>query len=162
MKGILAIYDAPKFGDRYTIYYDEPGSRAGFHPCLGASEHPFHPQGIGQHSEGQLGAHNGKRISFSQLPPDVQLAVKQDIGITSTRRNPKAKQRYQWYEGASAYYIVDTKTNEEACMGDGVDMFYTESDRAISPGTIAFDRAMDYMFRHEQSTLGEAYFRQYE
>jgi hypothetical protein len=88
-KHVKAIYDHPKYGDRYTIYYKpqlkvayprlkgtEQGER---YECLGCSEHPFHPQGIGQHGEGMIGRHNGKRISFDDLPPDVQRAVMQDL-----------------------------------------------------------------------------------
>ena len=80
---ILAIYDNPAFADRYTVYYTGgfyPGnSTTKMYDCLGMSAHPFSPQGIGQHSSGQLGSHNGKKISFSKLPLDCQRAVKQDL-----------------------------------------------------------------------------------
>jgi len=65
--------------------------------------------------------------------------------------------RLSWYEGASAYYIVDELTDNEACCGDGVDMFSTEAGNAIYPGTKAFDRAMNRLVK-EYETF-EAYFR---
>jgi hypothetical protein len=75
----------------------------------------------------------------------------------------RKKYRYQWYEGASEFYIVDTKTGKEAVMGDGVDMFsHPNSFRSIPVGTKAFYKAMNDMFLNDQATLGEAYFGQYE
>jgi len=83
MKGIKAIYDnGGKTIDRYTVYYDNPkdwGITAQIYPCVGMSAAPFHPQGFGQHSEGMLGKHNGKRIKFEELPEDCQKLVKQDL-----------------------------------------------------------------------------------
>jgi hypothetical protein len=76
---IKAIYDnGGKTLDRYTVYYDEK-EKSGMYTCLGMSERPFHPQGFGQHSSGQLGRHNGKRIKFEALPAQCQRAVKQDL-----------------------------------------------------------------------------------
>jgi len=75
---IKAIYDnGGKTVDRYTVYYDEPTGNV--YPCVGMSSNPCHPQGFGQHSEGILGRHNGKRIKFEDLPIDCQRVVLQDI-----------------------------------------------------------------------------------
>ena len=75
---IKAIYDnGGKSFDRYTVYYDEKDGQ--FYSCLGMSENPFHPQGCGYHSSGILGRHNGKRISFDELPIACQKAVNQDL-----------------------------------------------------------------------------------
>ena len=88
---IVAIYDNPKFGDRYTVYFS-PGRRAGngsvmLYDCLAMSAHPFSPQGIGQHTSGQLGRHNGKRIDFSILPEDCKKLVRQELGVKEIKKN---------------------------------------------------------------------------
>jgi hypothetical protein len=76
----VKIYDnGGKSFDRYTAVYTDQKERSGLFTCLGMSEHPFHPQGFGQHSTAQLGRHLGKRIEFSELPADCQKAVLQDI-----------------------------------------------------------------------------------
>ena len=75
------------------------------------------------------------------------------------RRSRKRSQRYTWYETASGYNIVDNMTGEAAVMGDGVDMFMTETGRSISPGTASFDRAMNSFVRSSQAEIGEAYFQ---
>ena len=65
--------------DRYSVWEGD-----GY---LGMSEHPFHPQGFGQHCEGMhpdylLSERDdnplGREITFSDLPPDCQKAVMQD------------------------------------------------------------------------------------
>jgi len=71
--------------DRYTIVFtrqkEGKGPRSEF-LYLGASEHPFHPQGFGQHgsSPTQIDyptyGHLGKKVKFSALPPDVQRFVR--------------------------------------------------------------------------------------
>lgn len=88
-KGIKAIYDnGGKTFDRYTVYYssysfwaNDPQEKTRFYDCVGMSDRPFHPQGYGQHSYGQIGRHNGKRIAFEDLPIDCQELVKQDLGV---------------------------------------------------------------------------------
>lgn len=45
--------------------------------CLGMSDHPFHPQGFGQSSTCVEGKHLGKRVTFSQLPEEVQRCILQ-------------------------------------------------------------------------------------
>ena len=57
--------------------------------------------------------------------------------------------------------MVDTKTGNEAIMGDGVDMFSPESGRSISPGTKTFDRYMNRFVKSSQDEIGEAYFQNY-
>ena len=79
---IIAIYDnGGKTFDRYAVYFSffTRTKLCSQHTCLAMSEHPFHPQGFGQHSSGTLGKHNGKRITFNQLPPDCQKLVKQEL-----------------------------------------------------------------------------------
>ncbi len=83
---IHSVYDGgEQWADRYTVYYGGRGSLYIDHRgnqmrlCVGMSERPFHPQGFGQHGDGMPGRHNGKRITFDQLPPDCQKLVLQDL-----------------------------------------------------------------------------------
>ena len=77
--GIIAIYDnGGKTFDRFTVYFK--GGNGRMFACLGMSENPFHPQGFGQHSTGMLGRHNGKRISFADLPADCRRCALQSLG----------------------------------------------------------------------------------
>lgn len=88
--------------DRYTVVYSgkyrtvglKRGERINsWFQYVGMSENPFHPQGFGQHGEHPtlidvdkwgfppaMGRKNhlGKRIPFSQLPPDCQKLVLRD------------------------------------------------------------------------------------
>lgn len=76
---VIAVYDnGGTTADRYTVYFNR-SSRPGFNDAIGMSEHPFSPQGFGQHTSGQLGAHNGKRITVSALPPDCQQFVAKEL-----------------------------------------------------------------------------------
>lgn len=98
---ILAIYDnGGKTADRYTVYFDIPekiqdGKQ--WYQCLGMDNSPFHPQGIGMHSSGQLGRHNGKRIAFKELPFDCQRAVMQDFIGEIAIPLKKLKRRSSWW-----------------------------------------------------------------
>lgn len=77
-KRVKCYDDGGKALDRYTVVYlDEPCGNHLF-ACLGMSEHPFHPQGLGMHSTAMVGAHLGRRIPFASLPPDCRKAVEQD------------------------------------------------------------------------------------
>ena len=40
--------------------------------AIGSSQHPFHPQGFGQHISAVAGPHLGRRVRWSDLPADVQ------------------------------------------------------------------------------------------
>lgn len=82
---VLACYDSgPNKGfDRYTVLYGAPlwtpdcGHEI---PYVRMSEHPFHPQGFGQHGEMRSCDRSrlGKKIKFLDLPPDCQKLVEQD------------------------------------------------------------------------------------
>lgn len=80
---IKKIYDnGGETLDRYTVYYDfveviKEGKL--MFMCISMNCAPFHPQGIGIHGYGELGNHNGKEISFEDLPKNCQKAVKQDL-----------------------------------------------------------------------------------
>lgn len=62
--------------DRYTVVFTR--QRDGFCRYLGMSNHPFHPQGFGQHGESRGAidypkySHLGKKITFDLLPPDCK------------------------------------------------------------------------------------------
>jgi hypothetical protein len=80
--------------DRYTVVYTGNYRRGkGWFQYVGMSESPFHPQGFGQHGENPtqidvnkwgfapaMGRKNhlGRRIPFTQLPPDCQKLVLSD------------------------------------------------------------------------------------
>lgn len=75
--------------DRYTVVYCGRGARGLFgvpYVYFGMSERPNHPQGFGQHGEGEHGpidrprsAHLGKRIPFAALPEECRRAVLLDL-----------------------------------------------------------------------------------
>ena len=82
----VRIYDTGPgtWCDRYTVVYLETRFRDDRHGIgyqyLGMNGRPFHPQGFGQHGEVfRLGRHLGKRITFSDLPPDCQSLVLSDL-----------------------------------------------------------------------------------
>jgi hypothetical protein len=78
----LRIYDDPRSADRYTIL--PPRSRRAMrdwrHATIGgwvwqalaADAQPFHPQGFGLHVSAMAGPHLGQRISWHDLPAEVQ------------------------------------------------------------------------------------------
>ena len=84
--GVLGIYDnGGETFDRYTVVY-MPYSvgMTGplIFPFVGMSEHPFHPQGFGQHGEldFRYTRSKGERVlNFADLPPDCQKLVLQDL-----------------------------------------------------------------------------------
>lgn len=65
--------------DRYTVVYSRTND--GVCHYVGMSEHPFHPQGFGQHGEDKAiidrprYSHLGKKISFEELPKDCKKLV---------------------------------------------------------------------------------------
>jgi hypothetical protein len=66
--------------DRYAVYYiDTRNPWNGLTDMVGMSIDPFHHQGFGQHSMGEPGPHNGKRVKFSDLPRDCQRLVIRDL-----------------------------------------------------------------------------------
>jgi hypothetical protein len=83
----LRCYDnGGKTFDRHTVVFTGRYGKktAGDTWVLGMSEHPFHPQGFGQHStypnriDYPNGRHLGKKIAFNDLPADCQRCVLQD------------------------------------------------------------------------------------
>lgn len=88
--GVLAIYDNPKYADRYTVIYKEPVSGTTYADMwLGyrsMSENPCHPQGIGLYCEMQAWqAANYRYMSrhhackWSDLPQAVKDVVIADL-----------------------------------------------------------------------------------
>lgn len=86
--GVLAIFDHPNTFDRYTVIYRDviESHRGPILTYVGASEHPFHPQGFGQHGEMEAHeaatfryANNRHACKWSDLPPDVQRLVRRDL-----------------------------------------------------------------------------------
>ena len=62
------------------------------------------------------------------------------------------------YEGLSAYYIIDNSSGKEACLGDGVGMFFTEKGKAIKPGTRKFNKLFSHLIEMSTEDYLEAYF----
>ena len=90
----IECYDSgPDRGaDRYTVVFLDRHlwgwtrevalacqGRTDLYPCLGMSGSPFHPQGVGQHSEAMRGRHLGKRVKLADLPADCQRLVMRDL-----------------------------------------------------------------------------------
>lgn len=94
----IRVYDnGGETFDRYTVVYTgryRRNPRDGYQ-YVGMSEHPFHPQGFGQHGETRdrpcdyaehsnhvppvgKSCHLGKRITFADLPADCQRLVLRD------------------------------------------------------------------------------------
>lgn len=82
----LHVYDQPESGDRYTIVFTGKyrHKTGGVFWYVSSSAYPTHPQGIYQHGESKTQidypshGHLGKKISFSQLPEEVQKLVLRD------------------------------------------------------------------------------------
>jgi hypothetical protein len=79
MKHVVCYDNEGKTADRYTVIFTNRKNPNGTYDCLGMNEHPFHPQGFGQHSTAARGRHLGKKIQFENLPPDCQKFVKQNL-----------------------------------------------------------------------------------
>lgn len=88
---VVAIYDKPSTGDRYTVLYGAPiwsedyvkanwrcGRDPRLLPARAMSAHPFHPQGIGMFVEAMRGPHLGRKIVWADLPEDCKRCVLQD------------------------------------------------------------------------------------
>lgn len=111
------MYDKPEYGDRYTVYFNVvEKDRPRMYMCFCMDAHPFHPQGIGQHSMGQLGPHNGKKISFRQLPADCQKAVMLHLKEENDppRLNPFIKKYHIWIHHKYQGYVESAKSGEAA------------------------------------------------
>lgn len=65
--------------DRYTALFEHVES--GYRWYLGMSEHPFHPQGFGQHGEGDVSGtiERDTPIALTDAPPDVQRCIQQEL-----------------------------------------------------------------------------------
>lgn len=81
----LRVFDNDgKTFDRYTAIFDVidvDGLPAPESWYLGMSEHPFHPQGFGQHGEGDVSGtiNRDREITFEDVPADVQRCIRQDV-----------------------------------------------------------------------------------
>lgn len=91
---VLRCYDnGGKTWDRYTVVpprwaKDERENTPGTFNAIGASGNPFHPQGFGQHCSAMAGPHLGKRVKWSDLPPDVQLFARQSFPDYAPENQP--------------------------------------------------------------------------
>lgn len=75
---VLRCYDnGGRSFDRYTILPprwagESYRERDGSWTCIAASEHPYRPQGFGQHCSARPGRHLGARVAWADLPEGVQ------------------------------------------------------------------------------------------
>lgn len=81
---VLRCYDnGGKTADRYTIIpprwdtQHRENSRTFY--AIGASENPFHPQGVGMHVAAVPGPHLGKRVKWTDLPAAVRKFAAQSF-----------------------------------------------------------------------------------
>jgi hypothetical protein len=87
--GVIGVYDnGGKTVDRYTVVYTpEVIDNQWWYTVLGMSEAPFHPQGVGQHSQYPYrpnmtwGGCGDRCIAFEELPADCQRAVRNDLAF---------------------------------------------------------------------------------
>lgn len=88
--GVLAIFDNPKFGDRYTVFYAEvityEGDRHKYIGYRGMSAAPCDPQGVGLYSEMEAHAaanyryfNSKKACKWTDLPEAVKNLVRHDL-----------------------------------------------------------------------------------
>ena len=77
---LKAVYDnGGQTVDRYTVILSEGDAIPPRVPCLGLSDNPDSPQGFSQYGECLEGEHLGKKISFEDLPENVQEYVKRRL-----------------------------------------------------------------------------------
>lgn len=74
--GVLAIYDDPRYFDRFTVFYTDviPGPHG--EPWIGyrgMSEHPTMPTGFG--CGGEMEAYKGPRLPLPRVAPRGDLVV---------------------------------------------------------------------------------------
>jgi hypothetical protein len=87
------------------------------------------------------------------LPEDVDPAC-----FPENFRGVQLGGRFEVRETFNDFRVVDTKTGEEACMGDGVDSVAVGDDEYLSPGTVGFvEMWADDLNSNFNDTL-EAYF----
>ena len=81
---VRAYDNGGRSADRYTVVFmDLIDERTKNHyrplyTCLGMSDRPFHPQGVGMYGEACIGTHLGKRVRIADLPAECIRAVTQD------------------------------------------------------------------------------------
>lgn len=65
--------------------------------------------------------------------------------------------RFQVVEYSSGYALRDRETGREHWLSDGVDVLFTESGKAMSPGTERFRRLWQATFNANPEETAEAY-----
>ncbi len=83
----ISVWESKNCFDKFTVVYLDEIDNRGKVQYIGMSEHPFYPQGFGQHGEMEINAvqYKGrggcfdKRINFADLPADCQKAVIKDL-----------------------------------------------------------------------------------
>lgn len=87
---VLALYDDPRFADRYTVIYADllDGPSGPYLWGRGMSGAPSHPQGIGMSFEQSAGAiaayryrERNRACRWSSLPEPVKACIRQDVAL---------------------------------------------------------------------------------
>ena len=100
--------------DRYCVVYWTIGSYQGqnnYYDMMCMNAIPFHPQmGIGMHTTGSPGDHNGELIKFNELPEDCQKAVILDLEFD---QNEEHEQYVRDYEDEDGWYQQHLRDHEK-------------------------------------------------
>lgn len=80
MRKVIAVYDHPKFFDRFTIVLNPDFMQSAKHTikhcCIGVSSNAGSAQGFSQIGECEVGEHLGSRISLRSLPYALRAHIK--------------------------------------------------------------------------------------
>jgi hypothetical protein len=68
------------------------------------------------------------------------------------------KHRFKVVDGFSGYVVIDTKSDHECWMSDGVDVLFTKTGHAMSPGSEYFRRTWERVLNENPDETLEAYF----
>ncbi len=60
-------------------------------------------------------------------------------------------------EYSSYYAVIDRQTGKEHAMSDGVDVLFTPTGRAMSPGSEYFRKTWERLLNENQDETAEAY-----
>lgn len=69
-----------------------------------------------------------------------------------------SKRRFKIVEYASGFAVYDTVSKLEKWISDGVDLLFTKTGRAVSPGCKTFNDRLEKALNEDESETEEAYF----
>lgn len=100
--------------DRYTAIFVTADGESWY---IGMSEHPFHPQGFGQHGEGDVSGtiERDREIAIGIAPVDVRMCIRQEIEAYYAATPPTAD------DYLAGYVTIDKLTGEARAAVEGID-----------------------------------------